>query len=152
MANQNLKRFMRPELKSEETFDVKITDKDGHDMPLKIKRLSQKTMDDIRDAYTNKSPAYDKNGNPIIQNGRLVMVEERDTERFSRHLITEALVEPKLDDPELMEYFDVVDKVDMFGTVFTQDEQKQILDLFTAISAYKDIESVTSEDIKEAKN
>lgn len=152
MANSNLKRFMRPELKTEEVFDVKIKDKDGKDMPLKMKRLSQKRIDDLRDAYTKREPAYDKNGNPMIQNGRLVMVEDRDTERFSRHMIVESLVDPKLDDPELMDYFDVIDKVDMFSTVFTQNEQSQILELFQNISTYKDVENVTSEEIEEAKN
>ncbi len=152
MANSNLKRFMRPEMKTEEIIDVVIKDKDGNDMPLKIKRLSQKTISEIRSAYITKSPAYDKKGNPIISNGRLVMTEERDMERYSRHLLVEALVEPKLDDPELMDFFEVIDKVDMPGVVFTPDELSQISEIWGALVAYKDIEDVNKEDIEEAKN
>lgn len=152
MANSNLKRFMRPEMKTEEIIDVVIKDKDGKDMPLKIKRLSQKTISEIRSAYISKSPAYDRKGNPIISNGRLVMTEERDMERYSRHLLVEALVEPKLDDPELMDFFEVIDKVDMPGVVFTPDELSQISEIWGAIVAYKDIEDVNKEDVEEAKN
>ena len=148
----DLKRFMRPELKEEQVFDVKIIDKDGNDMPLKIKRLSQKTIDKIRSSYTTKSPAYEKNGRPIINGGRLVMTEERDIERYSRHLLVEALVEPKLDDPKLMDYFDVVDKVDMPSVVFTPNELSQISDIYSAITAYRDLDDINKVDIDEAKN
>ncbi len=152
MANSNLKRFMRPEMRSEEVFDVVIKDKDGKDMPLKIKRLSQKTITEIRNSYITRNPAYDNKGKPIISNGQLVMIEERDMERYSRHLLVEALVDPKLDDPELMEFFDVLDKVDMPGAVFTPDELSQISEISGALIAYKDIEDIKKEDVEEAKN
>ena len=41
MANSKLARFMRPEMKAETIIDVVIKDKDGNDMPLKVKRLTQ---------------------------------------------------------------------------------------------------------------
>lgn len=152
MANSNLKRFMRPEMKTEEVFDVKIIDKDGNDMPLKIKRLSQNFVSELLAFYTTKEPAYDKKGKPIIQNGRLVMTEERDSTKYGRHLLVEALVEPKLDDPELMEFFGEIDKVEMLTRVFTPGEIEQISDIYQAISSYKDIEDVKTEDVDEAKN
>ena len=152
MANSNLKRFMRPEMKTEEVFDVKIKDKDGKEMSLKMKRLSQKATQELLEYYTKREPAYDKKGKPIIQNGRLVMTEERESTKYGRHLLVESLVEPDLSDPELMEFFEEVDKVEMLTKVFTPDEIGQISDLYQAISNYKDIEDVTKEDIEEAKN
>lgn len=148
----DLKRFMRPELKEEQVFDVKIIDKDGKEMPLKIKRLSSKTISKIRNSYLTKTPAYDKNGNPIVRNGRLVVKEELDNESYSNHLIVEALVEPQLDNKELMDYFGEVNKIDMPSAVFTPQELSQIADISSTLIAYRDLEDVNKAEVEEAKN
>jgi hypothetical protein len=152
MANSKLARFMRPEMKAETIIDVVIKDKDGNDMPLKVKRLTQKRISELRDIYTTKKPAYDKNGNPLVMNGRIVWSEDRDVESYSRMLLVESLVEPQLDDPELMEFFGIDDVVDMPGAVFTPDEIRQISDITGNLVSFRSLEDVKKEDIEEVKN
>ncbi len=154
MADSNLKRFMRPEMKADEAFEVKIKDKDGKDMMIKIRRLPRKIVNEIRDAYTTKEIAYDKKGNPIFRGQRLVMTESRDEEKYLRHLLCEALVIPKLNDPELMEFFGCVDMTDMPDVVFTQPELIQVINEYTRIANYEPMgeEDVDAELVNEAKN
>ena len=139
-------------MKAETIIDVVIKDKDGNDMPLKVKRLTQKRISELRDIYTTKKPAYDKNGNPLVMNGRIVWSEDRDVESYSRMLLVESLVEPQLDDPELMEFVGIDDVVDMPGAVFTPDEIRQISDITGNLVSFRSLEDVKKEDIEEAKN
>lgn len=152
MANGNLKMFMRPDMKCGDVVDIVIKDKNGNDMPLKMKRLSQKRISEIRAAYTTTNPVYDKRNQPIIRNGKIMMATERDESAMIRCLITEALVQPPLDDPELMEYYDVLDVNDMPDAVFTQDELVQIITYFNQIVNHMELDSVSSEDVEDAKN
>lgn len=139
-------------MKAEEVIDVVIKDKDGKDMPLKIKRLSKKRISELRDMYTTKSPAYDKKGNPLVMNGSIVWAIDRDDYSYTRMLLIESLVEPQLDDPELMEYFGALDVVDMPDLVFAAIETKQISDIIGDLMSDRNVEDVKKSDIEEAKN
>jgi len=152
MANSKLARFMRPEMKAEKIIDVVIKDKDGNDMPIKMRRLSQKRIADLREIYRSEEPAYDKKGNPIVQNGKLVMREKFDMNAYSHMLLVESLVEPDLNDEELMDFFGVVDVCDMPGAVFTPSEISQISDYAGDLVAFRDVEDIKPEEVEEAKN
>lgn len=153
MADTKFSRFMRPDMKdATKVFDVKIKDKDGNEMPLKMRRLSDDEKNKIRQFYRKLKPAYDDNGRPIIQNGRLVMIDESDDSAGGKHLLAEALVEPNLADKDLMEYYGEHDKIKMLTRVFTGAELSQISDIFQKIDSYQSLEDVTEEDVTEAKN
>ena len=153
MADTKFSRFMRPDMKNAtKVFDVKIKDKDGNEMPLKMRRLSDDEKNKIQMFYRKLKPAYDDNGRPIIQKGRLVMIDESDDSTAGKHLLAEALVEPNLADKDLMEYYGEHDKIKMLTRVFTGAELSQISDIFQKIDSYQSLEDVTEEDVTEAKN
>lgn len=153
MADTKISRFMRPDMKdATKVFDVKIKDKDGNEMPLKMRRLSDDEKNKIQKFYRKLKPAYDDNGRPIIQKGRLVMIDESDDSAGGKHLLAEALVEPNLADKDLMEYYGEYDKIKMLTRVFTGAELSQISDIFQKIDSYQSLEDVTEEDVTEAKN
>lgn len=153
MADTKFSRFMRPDMKdATKVFDVKIKDKDGNEMPLKMRRLSDDEKNEIQKFYRKLKPAYDDNGRPIIQKGRLVMIDESDDSTGGKHLLAEALVEPNLADKDLMEYYGEHDKIKMLTRVFTGAELSQISDIFQKIDSYQSLEDVTEEDVTEAKN
>ena len=60
-----------------------------------------------------------KNGNrPVIENGQVAVRKDYDAERAGLHIMVDAFVQPKLDDPELMEFYKVNDRLDMPETLF----------------------------------
>lgn len=125
----NLKAFMKPELKDREPMVFpgieKFKDeKTGKAIPFVIKRLSAKDIKEIRDIYKTAEVFRDKKngGRPMVENGQIVMKKEYDAERAGLHIMVDAFVQPKLDDPELMKYYGVIDRLDMPEIIFADRE------------------------------
>lgn len=125
----NLKAFMKEELKDRGTMKFpgieRFCDKDGKPIPFILKRLSRKDLNDIRDLYKTSTVYRDKkNGNrPLVLNGQVAFVKDYDSERAGLHIMVDAFVQPKLDDPELMAYYGVVDRLDMPQVLFPNNDE-----------------------------
>lgn len=123
--DMNLKAFMKEELKSRGTMEfpgiAKFADKDGNPIPFIVKQLSMKDIKEIRNLYKTTEIYRDKkNGNrPVIENGQVVVRKDYDAEKAGLHIMVDAFVQPKLDDPELMDYYGVLDRLDMPETIFS---------------------------------
>lgn len=120
-ANKNLKFFMRPQQEETVTFTgpESFKDDDGNTLEFEVKVLSQQEIDKINNIYRKRSIATDKKGNPLVNGGEVVWKTERDNARALRHIIVAALVYPKLDDKELMGYYNCVDITEMPLHVFS---------------------------------
>lgn len=120
-ANKNLKFFMRPQQEEVVTFAApeSFKDDDGNVIEFEVKVLSQQEIDKINAIYRKRSIATDKKGNPLVNGGEVVWKTERDNSRALRHIIVAALQYPKLDDKELMSYYNCVDVTDMPLHVFS---------------------------------
>ena len=122
--DMNLKAFMKAELKERGTVEfpgvATFTDDKGNPVPFIIKQLSMKEIKEIRNLYKTTEVFRDKkNGNrPVIENGQVVVRKDYDAERAGLHIMVDAFVQPKLDDPELMEFYKVNDRLDMPETLF----------------------------------
>lgn len=119
----NLKAFMKPELKDRGTMEFPgidlFKDEQGNNVPFIIKRLSMNEIREIRKLYRTKK-VYKERGRAVIgANGQVAMIEEYDSERAGAHIMVEAFVQPKLDAPELMEYYGVLDRMDMPALIFS---------------------------------
>ncbi len=125
--SKNLRYFMREEARTEQTITVpgpgSIKDENGNVVPLEIKILSAKRIREINEAYHEVSVVYDKKGNPVVNNGLVVLRNERDSARATRHIIAEALVDPDLKDPEIMKFFGCADITDMPEKVFPRADE-----------------------------
>lgn len=127
-VDTNLKAFMKEELKSRGTVEFpgieKFTDKDGNPIPFVIKQLSMRDIKDIRNLYRKTEVFRDKRngGRPLIENGQVSVIKDYDAEKAGLHIMVDAFVQPKLDDPELMEYYGVLDRLDMPETIFADRE------------------------------
>ena len=122
--DMNLKAFMKAELKERGTVEFPgvptFTDEKGNPVPFIIKQLSMKEIKEIRNLYKTTEVFRDKkNGNrPVVENGQVVVRKDYDAERAGLHIMVDAFVQPKLDDPELMEFYKVNDRLDMPETLF----------------------------------
>lgn len=158
MAKKTLKYFMREEARQDAIIKVPgpatIRDEQGNTVELEIKVLSNGEVMRINDMYKTRTPAKDRKGNYIIQDGELVYRTEKDLGKASRHLIVEALVYPDLKDPELMEYFGCVDITDMPFKVFpTAEEYSHVSrEVMKALGMLESDEEKNEKDIEAAKN
>ena len=123
---KNLRAFMKEDLKNRGTMEFegieKYTDENGKPIPFIIKRLSRREIAKIRNAYRKTEVYRDKNnGNrPIIgNNGQVAVIKDYDSEKAGLHLMVDAFVQPKLDDPDLMKYYDVDNRLDMPNVIFS---------------------------------
>ena len=111
--SKNLKYFMREASDVEKVVTVpapeSFKDEDGKVIQLEVKVLSSERIREINEAYHTRSIALDSKGNPYISGGNVVFRDERDNAKATRHIIVEALQYPKLNDPELMKYYNCVD-------------------------------------------
>ena len=122
--DMNLRAFMKEELRNKGTMEFdgieRLKGKDGHPIPFIIKCLSMKEIREIRELYKKSEVFRDrKNGSrPVVENGQVVMAKDYDAERAGLHIMVDAFVQPRLDDTELMEYYGVLDRLDMPETLF----------------------------------
>lgn len=157
MENKNLKYFMRPEAKEEKIIEVpgldSIRDENGNIVPLKIKQLHNETIAKINDMYVSRTPARDGKNGFVVQNGELVYKVEKDRAKATRHIIVEALVEPDLRNPKLMEFFNCVDITEMPLKVFpNNDEYSYISRKVMEVLGLAEAEENTQKEIEAAKN
>ena len=130
--DMNLKAFMKAELKDRGTVEFpgvkKFTDSKGDPIPFIIKQLSMKEIKEIRNLYKTTEVFRDKKngGRPVIENGQVVVRRDYDAERAGLHVMVEALVQPKLDDPELMEFYGVNDRLDMPELLFDREDFRYV--------------------------
>lgn len=127
--DMSLKAFMKEELKSKGTMEFEGIERfkgpDGKPIPFILKQLSTKEIKEIRNLYRRKEVFRDKKngGRPVIENGSVAMVTDYDADRAGMHIMVEAFVQPKLDAPELMEYYGVLDRLDMPEILFPTREE-----------------------------
>ena len=121
----NIKAFMKEDLKDRGTMEFpgieKFKDESGKPIPFIIRRLSSKEIKEIRDNYRTTSVYRDKNNRnrPVIgNNGQVAVIKDYDAESAGAQMMVDAFVQPKLDDPDLMEYYGVLDRLDMPGVIF----------------------------------
>lgn len=124
--DMNLKAFMKKELKDRGNIEfpgtASFVDANGEPIPFIVKRLSRKEIKEIRNRYrTSTVYKNPKTGMPIIDNGKVVMQEKYDAERAGLDMMVEAFVQPKLDDPELMDFYGVLDRLDMPEIIFAEN-------------------------------
>lgn len=154
MAKKDLKYFMRadePEIVTvpgPESFK----DEDGNVIQFEIRKLTQREIQEINDAYRKHGIATDKKGNPLIANGEVVWKTERDSARATRHLIVEALQYPNLKDKELMDFYKCVDITEMPFKVFpNSDDYQYVMRLvMKALGLVSGVDD--SEEMEAAKN
>lgn len=131
----DMKAFMKPELKDRGTMEFpgieRYKDAKGNVIPFIIKRLSMKEIKEIRNNYKTKEVYRDKrNGDrPIIGNTEQVaVINDYDGDSAGLEIMVEAFVQPKLDDPELMEYYGVHDRLDMPNIIFPDKDDFKYAD------------------------
>ena len=122
--SKNLKYFMREAAEVEKVVTVpapeSFKDENGKVIQLEVKVLSSERIRAINEGYHTHTVALDKKGNPYINGGNVVFRDERDNAKATRHILVEALQYPKLDDPELMKYYNCVDITQMPEKVFSR--------------------------------
>ena len=125
--SKNLKYFMREASDVEKVVTVpapeSFKDENGKVIQLEVKVLSSERIREINEAYHTRSIALDGKGNPYISGGNVVFRDERDNAKATRHIIVEALQYPKLNDPELMKYYNCVDVTMMPEKVFSRADE-----------------------------
>lgn len=133
--DMNLKAFMKEDLKNRGTMEFpgidKFIDEKGKPIPFIIKRLSRKEIKEIREMYETKQVYRDKNNKnrPIIgANGQVAIIRDYDSDSAGLHIMVDAFVQPKLDAPELMEYYGVVDRLDMPNIIFSDRKDFEYAD------------------------
>ena len=126
----NIKAFMKQDLKDRGTMEFpgieRFKDEEGNVIPFIIKRLSRTRLKEIRDMYRTTQVYRDKNNGkrPVIgANGQVAVIKDYDAEKAGLHFMVEAFVQPKLDDPELMDYYGVVDVLEMPYVLFADKEE-----------------------------
>lgn len=125
--SKNLKYFMREAAEVEKVVTVpapeSFKDENGKVIQLEVKVLSSERIRAINEGYHTHTVALDKKGNPYINGGNVVFRDERDNAKATRHILVEALQYPKLDDPELMKYYNCVDITQMPEKVFSRADE-----------------------------
>lgn len=156
--DMNLKAFMKEELKDRGTMEFKgidkFKDKDGNPIPFIIKCLSMKEVKEIRNSYRTTKVYRENGGNPIVlANGQVAVMKEYDSESAGLELMVEAFVQPKLDAPELMEYYGVLDRLDMPRIIFADNKDYMYADDCLQIAlGLKEKEKTEKEVIEDLKN
>jgi hypothetical protein len=156
--DMNLKAFMKEDVKNRGTMEFpgidKYTDEDGNAIPFIIKRLSMKEINEIKKLYETKQIFRDKrNGDrPVVSNGEIAVIKDYDSDAAERHMMCEAFVQPKLDDPELMEYYGIYDRLEMPLVIFPDSEDYRYADECLAIAIGAKSQKSEKETVEELKN
>lgn len=158
MSNLSMKFFMREELKKDEIIEVPglktFCDTEGKPIPLQIKVLGVEEINKIKNIYTKTKVVIDDKGKRLYdKSGNPVMATECNNTEATNRMIVEALVLPNLKDPELMEYYDCKDCVEMPMKVFKKsDAYSYISKEVIKVCGLSGSELSDDELIEEAKN
>lgn len=154
----NLSAFMKEELKDRGTMEFpgieKFTGGDGKPVPFIIKRLSRKEVRNIQELYRTTSVYRDRQDGdrPVVQDGQVAVLKDYDAFRASRHMMVDAFVQPKLDDPKLMEFYGVVNRIDMPDVIFADRADLQYANDCLMIALGLKGESKEKEKVETIKN
>lgn len=155
----NLKAFMKPELKERKTMEFpgidKYVDDKGKPVPFIIRRLTRKEIDEIRELYKTTTVYRDRqNGDRpyITADGQVAVMKEYDSDKAGRHIMVDAFVQPKLDDPELMKFYGVLDRVDMPFVIFSDRKDFQYADECLSVALGIKEQKTEREAIEDLKN
>lgn len=150
---------MKEELKKDEIVEIPgvetFKDDEGNIIPFKIRILDKNKIAEIRRAYTTRKMIVDSKKKPLLINGEVQYSKEYDGERATDHIIVDSFVDPKLDDVKLMEFYGVVDRVDMPSVIFRNmaDYQHVSNAVISALGFNLEVEEADDEkDIEEIKN
>ncbi|WP_283682676.1 phage tail assembly chaperone [Parablautia sp. Marseille-Q6255] len=122
----DMKAFMKSDLKDRGTIEFKgidrFLDDKGKPIPFILRRLSRNRVQEIRNLYRTKDVFYDTSSGskrPLLTaDGQVATIVNYDADKVSTHIMIESFVQPKLDDKELMEYYGVLDRMDMPAILF----------------------------------
>lgn len=155
---KNIRAFMKESLKDRGTMEFEgieaFKDEEGNKVPFVLKRLSNAELREIRNRYRTEKVFRDQNNNgrPVVDDGAVAMIRKYDSEKAGLDIFVEAFVVPKLDDPELMDYYGVVDRLDMPRTIFPDPEDyRYALDCVQIACGIKKQET-EKDEIEEIKN
>lgn len=86
---------------------------------------AMKSLPEVKDGIIDIAAdgVIDAEEKPRINGGNVVFRDERDNAKATRHILVEALQYPKLDDPELMKYYNCVDITQMPEKVFSRADE-----------------------------
>lgn len=155
MANvSSIQAFMRPELKEETIVEIPgiqtFTDEKGEPIPFKIRMITTADLTRIRKGCHVRKIAKDAKGKPIFQNGQIQYDDQYDGNAMNDQMIVQALVFPDLHNKELLDFYGVLDSVELVHKLFRK------LDDYTYITEkIQEISGITSdgdEVIEDAKN
>lgn len=160
---KSLNYFMRDNRNEVVEVEAPPTFKDekGNPIMMRVRKLSQKEINDINDKYRTNRVMKDKRGNPIVNGGQVVRDKSFDAESATQMLIVKSLEYPDLTSKELMDYYKCVDVTEMPQLVFkTFDEYNYIVNTILEILGISDkdeeegfdTESFNAGDVEEAKN
>jgi hypothetical protein len=151
--NKSLKYFMRPVQQEIITFTgpESFKDDDGNPINFEAKILTQQEITQINENYRRRSVATDKKGNPLVNGGEVVWKTERNNARALRHIVVKSLQYPKLDDPELMKFYNCVDITDMPLLVFSKPGDYDYVTR-NVMQILGMIDAPDEDDLKAAKN
>lgn len=151
--NKSLKYFMRPVQQEIIAFTgpESFKDDDGNPINFEAKILTQQEITQINENYRRRSVATDKKGNPLVNGGEVVWKTERDNARALRHIVVKSLQYPKLDDPELMQFYNCVDITDMPLLVFSKPGDYDYV-ARNVMQILGMIDAPDEDDLKAAKN
>jgi len=154
-AKKDLKYFMRnnePEIVTVPGLES-IKDENGNVIPFEIKVLPKAEIDKIYENYERKEIATDKRGNPLVSNGQVALKVSKNYDKVEHHLIVEALQYPNLKDPELMEFYHCVNKIEMPLHVFSRaDEYAYVSKIVFSTLGLIEASADSDEELEEAKN
>lgn len=124
----NMKAFMVENDKENDTLEFegieRFKDEEGNKIPFIIRKLSQKEIRRIRDLYEEETVVRDEySDRPLVDDGQVVVRRKYDSNKAGMHMMVEAFVQPKLDDPELMKFYGVYDKLEMPYVIFRTTEE-----------------------------
>lgn len=119
----DMKAFMLDQSNENDTMEFegidRYKDADGNKVPFIIRKLSQKEIRRIRELYEEETVVRDEDTDrPLVDDGQVVVRRKYDGTKASMTMMVEAFVQPKLDDPELMKFYGVWDKLEMPYVIF----------------------------------
>lgn len=119
----DMKAFMKTDNTETTTMEFdgieRYKDENGNVIPFIIKRLSQKEIRKIRDLYEEETVVRDEDTDRIlVDDGQVVVRRKYDGNSAGMQMMVEAFVQPKLDDPELMQFYGVYNKLEMPYVIF----------------------------------
>lgn len=124
---RDMKYFMQDRNKEDEIVEVpgieRYKDKDGKVIPLQIRVMNQREIQEIYKKYQTKKPILDKKGVPYVRNGSVIMDVETDGSKALRRIMVEALVYPNLKDKALMDFYNCPGYDDMPFMLFPDPKE-----------------------------